>query len=122
MKFYKFKKVLFSIVVSLFVMVDFTYASRIYNYFANNVTNSLNPNTFGSSILTLLKWFGYVAAIFVILFTGIQYLTATPQKRAQLKEKLWLIVTAIIILVAGVSLYETFFDLIMEIRRSIPAN
>lgn len=122
MKTCKLKRVLFSVIASLFVIFDFTYASRIYDYFANNKTNALKPDTFGGSIFSILTWFGYTAAVCVVLITGIQYIIATPQKRAQLKEKLWLIVTAVIILAVGVPLYRTFFNLIMEIRRSIPTN
>lgn len=77
----------------------------IYDYFVNGTAKSdLNFTDITNNLLGTIVWIGYAAAVCVILIIGIQFLIATPQKKAQLKEKLWFILVGVIILVAGVTI------------------
>lgn len=111
-----------SVLVSLFILFDFTYASKIYNYFYNNSAHRLDPISFGSTVFTILRWFGYAAAVCVTLIVGIQFMTASSQKKAQLKEKLWLIGVSVLLLAAGVPLLQIVFDMIMQLRKNITVS
>ena len=108
--------------ILIIVLFNFSYAETpgefIIGYFEHgtNSETSLNPAALGSSILGILTYIGYCLAICVILITGLQFLTANSQKKAQLKEKLWLIAIGVIILAAGVPIYETIFKALMKLR------
>jgi len=95
------------IIICLIIFLNFNTSlatDSIYNYFANGTTNVIDFNQMTGNVLGIITWIGYAIAVCVILITGIQYITATPQKRAQLKEKLWLICIGVIILVGSVSI------------------
>ena len=109
--------------ILIITLSNFSYAETpgevIEDYFTHGTkseTTSLNPEALRASILDILKYLGYGLAVCVILVTGIQFLTANAQKKAQLKEKLWLIAIGVIILAAGIPIYETLKDALMELR------
>jgi len=118
-------KILSIFFVLIIVLFNFSYAidyheisQEIENHFINGTTNdsSLNPVALRDNILGILKYIGYGLAICVILVTGIQFLTANAQKKAQLKEKLWLIAIGVIILAAGIPIYSVIREALMSLR------
>ena len=82
---------------------------NILNYFKNATANELDFSTITSTLWNTFLWIGYAAAIILLLVTGIQFLVATPQKKAQLKDRLWLIFIGIIMLVATTSILNIFY-------------
>lgn len=111
--------------ILIIVLFNFSYAidyheisQEIENHFVNGTTNdsSFNPVALRDNLLGILKYIGYGLAICVILITGIQFLTANAQKKAQLKEKLWYIAIGVIILAGGIPMYETIRDALMSLR------
>jgi len=79
--------------------------STIYNYFVTgSAKTDLNFTVLTNNIYGTIMWIGYAIALCVILVVAIQFLTATPQKKAQLKEKMWLIIIGVIILVGPVTI------------------
>ncbi len=78
--------------------------------------STFNPSDLRNQILGVLTVIGYGLAICVILITGIQFLTANAQKKAQLKEKLWLIAIGVLILAAGIPIYWTIREALMKLR------
>lgn len=106
------KKVKLKYLATIFLIVLLSFnvsfaggPSDIYNYFKNGETiSALDFTNITNTVYSIIIWVGYAVAIFVVLITGIQFLTAGPQKKAQLKEKLWIIFLGVFILVAGVSI------------------
>ena len=120
-------KVLSIFFILIIVLSNFSYATdyheiaqKIEEHFTNGTTNpsSLNPISLGNKILGVLTYIGYGLAVCVILITGIQFLTANAQKKAQLKEKLWLIAIGVFILAAGIPIYTTIRAILMTLRNT----
>ena len=93
-----------SLFIALIILVTPCMAedSNIRKYFTGGTTENLDFTKMANEIAGTLMWIGYGLAICVITITGIQFLTASPQKKAMLKSKLWLIALAVIIFAAGV--------------------
>ncbi len=111
--------------ILIIVLFNFSYAidyheisQEIEGYFVNGTNNdsSVNPETLRDNILGIFKYIGYFLAVCVILVTGIQFLTANAQKKAQLKEKLWYIAIGVIILAGGIPMYEAIRNALMSLR------
>ena len=110
-KFSLLKKIRFFFITLLafFLSVDFSNAAlsgeTIYRYFSEGEGIS-NPTSEAiiSPIYALLKFAGYTASIIIILVTAINFIIASPQQKANLKEKLWLIAIGVILLAGGSTL------------------
>ena len=109
-------KKIFIFFILIIVLFSFSYAHPITDYFKGSQTHSLNPTLIRSNILGILKFLGYGIAVCVVMITGIQFLTANAQKKAQLKEKLWLIAIGVFILAAGIPIYETIREALISLR------
>ena len=105
---------------ALLIIFDFVYATSgsdsIYSYFANASTNELNFTKLTNTLLGILTWFGYAIALCIILVTGIQFMTANSQKKAQLKEKLWLIILGVIVVGGGIPIFKLIFGFVSNIK------
>ena len=84
----------------------------ILNYFANPTSKELNFTNITNNILGTIIWIGYAIAVCVVLIMGIQFLTANSQKKAMLKEKLWLVFIGLVILVAGLPIIKLVINII----------
>ena len=120
--------------ILIIVLSNFSYAAdprpheisqEIEQYFVKGTNSdpsnpdkptSFDPQALGSNILGILTFLGYGLAICVILITGIQFLTANAQKKAQLKEKLWFILIGVIILAVGIPVYQVVREALMKLR------
>lgn len=109
---FKIKKYILIVIffLNFFIIFDYAFATpdtgKIAEYFSRTGNGFPSIHTMGSTLLTILTYVGYAAAICMILITAIQYLTANAQKRAVLKEKLWLIAIGIFLLAGGIPLLE----------------
>jgi len=64
-------------------------------------------------IIGTLQWVGYAVAIVMILWLGIQWMLATPSKKAELKGRMWSMAIGIFLLVGGVTILSvvwSFFE------------
>ena len=112
-----YKLAIFSLVV--FLMFNVSNATEIKDYFINATAHDLDFSDMRDTIFTILTYIGYAAAVCVTLITGVQFLTANSQKRAMLKEKLWLIVLGILVLVAGVPALQFIANILEEMAKTI---
>lgn len=113
-------KALFIIAITMLITFNPGYASTIKDYFLTGGTGDLNSfSNLLNNLITTLKWIGYFLAICVTLITGIQFLTASPQKKAMLKEKLWLIVLGVILLAAGIPLLQIIANAIQNMANML---
>lgn len=91
-------------------------ASEIGNYFRNFTAKDIDPTSLRDTIFYILTTIGIVAAAIVIMLVAIQFLTANAQKKALLKEKLWLIAIGVFILAGGFPLYEIIRSIVLDFR------
>ena len=56
------------------------------------------------TVIGVLQWVGFAVAIIMVLWLGIQWMLATPSKKAELKGKMWSMAIGIVLLVAGVTI------------------
>lgn len=92
------------------------FASDIKEWFSKPPSDEVNIAKVQNTAFSILTYIGFAAAVCVTLFTGIQFLTANPQKKAQLKEKLWLIVIGICILAGGIPVLQVIADIIEKLK------
>ena len=82
----------------------------IKDYFQNS-DSTLQFEKASSEIYTILRTFGLILAVCIMVTIAISYMVATPNKRAILKERLVYYIAGVIFLVAGISFlgwYEQF--------------
>lgn len=109
------KKLIFNlsfIFCLLFIFTSDSFASGalIKDYFQNS-NSTLQFEKASSQIYTILRTFGLVLAVCLIVTIAISYMVSTPNKRAILKERLVYYVSGVIFLVAGIGFlgwYEQF--------------
>lgn len=64
-----------------------------------------------NSGLSILMYVGYAVAVVMILWLGIQWLLATPNKKAELKGRMWSMAIGITLLVGGLTIIKFVFEL-----------
>ena len=64
----------------------------------------IDVDTFGKDVAGILLVIGYGIAVVMIFYIAIQYLIATPAKKAQLKTQLSYLIVGIFILISGTTL------------------
>ena len=104
------KKVLkiFIIIVIIFLMVNVTFAG---GYIPQNPTPSLGDidnlnviqNT-ATNLIGALMWFGYIAAIGMVIFIGIKYVIASADERASMKGMLVKVAIGSLIIVTSITI------------------
>ena len=103
--------------------LDSAYAvdtSLIRDYFVSGKTSDLSKfDDFKITVYSLICYIGYALAICVLLITGLKFLTANSQQKAQLKEKLWLILLGVLVLAAGGHILQFIADFFAIIANNI---
>ena len=121
-------KKLSTFLIKLFIVVfhttNISYAvdkNKIYTYFYDEPSNTAPPNTvnLSATLINMLTWLGYIIAICIVLVTSIQFLTANAQKKAQLKDKLWLIVLGVILVAGAVPIFNIIAGALYDVGRTI---
>ena len=81
-------------------------AIKIYNTIGNMDYKSSTEavNTIGGSVISVVQTTGYIVAVVMVIFVGIQWLMATPAKRQELKARMWNLVVGAILIAGGVSI------------------
>lgn len=60
--------------------------------------------------LYVIQFIGYAIAVVMILVLGVQWMLATPAKKAELKGKMWSMAIGILLLVGGVTILGWVWD------------
>lgn len=109
--------------LSFFLMASpvfcYSYASDvdIKSYFKNGNSNNIgNIIPFGADIYQIIYAVGIAIATIMILIIGIQYMSAKPAKKADLKERLILFICGFILLIAGVKLMDVIVNSIKDLK------
>ena len=109
-----FAFVVIFLVCLLFIFNSYSFASgiNIRNYFianSNNISqNILDIKETSANVYSVLKIVGIIIALCMMLYMAISYMIATPNKRAQLKERLFIFLIGVIFLMAGVAFLDWY--------------
>lgn len=78
---------------------------------ANNATSAATDtavndavNELGGQAIKIIQAVGYIVAVVMVLIFGIKWMMATPQKKQELKDRMWNLAIGVILLVGGVSI------------------
>ena len=71
----------------------------------------------GGTIFATIQTAGIVVALIVVVVFGVQWLVATPAKKAELKGKMWNIVIGIAIILLGSTLISQVGSFINEMNK-----
>lgn len=58
----------------------------------------------GGQAIKIIQAVGYIVAVVMVLIFGIKWMMATPQKKQELKDRMWNLAIGVILLVGGVSI------------------
>ena len=86
----------------LFSSDSFASGIAIKDYF-KNPTSTLEIENLSSEIYTILRTFGMILAVCIMVTMAISYMVSTPNKRAMLKEKFIYYIAGVIFLIAGMA-------------------
>jgi len=67
-------------------------------------------NELGGEIAGIIQVIGYVVAVIMVVWVGVQYMIATPSKKAELKGKLWSMAIGAVLIVCGVTILGVVAD------------
>ncbi len=71
------------------------------------------------TIIQIITYIGYAIAVVMILWLGVQWILATPSKKAELKGKMWSMAIGIVLLVGGVSVLNFVWNLAEQGKETI---
>ena len=61
-------------------------------------------NNLGAKAINIIQTVGYVVAVVMVLVFGIKWMMATPQKKQELKERMWSLAIGVVLLIGGVTI------------------
>ena len=67
----------------------------------------------------IVTYVGYAIAVVMVLWLGVQWLLATPAKKAELKGKMWSMAIGILLLVGGVTILGIVWDASIQATTSL---
>ena len=104
----KVVKVLPLVLVMIMVMSPIALANLEFNQIPVNTSTELTGKLTiaGGTVTGVIKVLGYIIAVVMVTWLGIQYIIATPAKKAELKGKLWSMAIGVVLLVAGVTILD----------------
>jgi len=118
------KKLKFFALIVVFVLTicSFSFAvetGTIPKYFASADHGTFSTQRIMNVIFSILTYVGYILAVILVAYTGIGFLIATPATKAKLKEKLWLILLGVVLLVAGIPLLNIVLNILIEFEKGL---
>ena len=102
----KAAKVLCLVLVMAMVMSPIALATNPFATVQPNTQSEVagKVNTLGGEIAGIIQVVGYIVAVIMIVWVGVQYMIATPAKKAELKGKLWSMAIGAILITGGVTI------------------
>lgn len=97
-------------------------ATKIYNYFSGNF-GFRNPATsikgFSSNIFSILQAIGIMCAVCLSVYMGIQWMIATPTKKAELKGRMIYYLLGVVLLLTVPTVLNVLSKIASEIGDSL---
>ena len=108
----KYLKVMLILVVVLSLMTTVAFAGPFSNA-SKTATDKGNgssmvgyANTIGGSIIGVVQTIGYIVAVVMVLYVGIQWLIGTPAKKQELKGRMVSLIIGAILIAGGVTILD----------------
>jgi hypothetical protein len=106
----KYLKVMLILVVALSLMSTVAFAGP-FTTAMNNTTGegaqmTTHVNKIGGSIISVIQTIGYIVAVVMVLYVGIQWLIGTPAKKQELKGRMWSLIIGAILIAGGVTILD----------------
>lgn len=116
----KIMKVLCLVLVLVLVIAPVTSLADSFSSIASGATGDIGGVTstaknIGGTVYNVFKTVAYIVAICMVCYMAIQWLLATPSKKAELKGRMWSMAIGVILLVAGVALLDKIGSIGTEI-------
>ena len=70
--------------------------------------------TIGGSIISVIQTIGYIVAVVMVLYVGIQWLIGTPAKKQELKGRMFSLVIGAILIAGGVTILDWIANIASE--------
>ena len=104
----KFLKILVVAVVAVMLISSFAFANNDNPFAGYDGGNGGEIGTavtnIGQTAIGVVQTIGYIMAVFMVIWTGVQWVMAPPAKKQELKGKLWNIVIGAVLIVGAVTL------------------
>lgn len=109
----KYLKVMLVLVVALSILCTFALAAN-NNPFAQAMKDATSAadagktteyvNNIGGTVINTIQTIGYIIAVVMVLYVGIQWLIGTPSKKQELKGRMWSLVIGAVLVAGGVTI------------------
>ncbi len=109
-------RLLLFVLCYLLIFNSTAFASSIKDYFSGSGKNNLDMETVTSGVYGLLYTIGVILAVCILVTIAISYMTATPNKRAMLKERLIYYFAGVIFLVGGLAFLRIYEKAANDVR------
>jgi len=107
----KYLKVMLVLVVALSILCTFALAANPFEQAMNDATKGMDDtqtvtyvNKIGGTVITTIQTIGYIIAVVMVLYVGIQWLIGTPSKKQELKGRMWSLVIGAVLVAGGVTI------------------
>ena len=109
----KFMKVLCLALVLVMVIAPVASFASFSNVTAGNL-GGLNESvqTIGNGVYGLIRTIAFIVAVCMLAYMAIQWLLATPSKKAELKGRMWSMLIGVILLVGGVAILGVIEEIV----------
>ena len=97
-------------------------SSIIKDYFSGSGKNNLDMETVTSNVYSLLYTIGVILAVCILVTIAISYMTATPNKRAMLKERLIYYFAGVIFLVGGLAFLRIYEKVAKDVGNMVKSG
>lgn len=107
----KSKKIIITaiIIYILFSVISCTFAADLRGEIYGGIND--NPIAGGTSvIISYIRYIGIAICVGMIIYKGIQYVTVSPEGKADIKKDMIMIVVGMIILLAGLMIIDIIYD------------
>ena len=95
---------MFSTVAFAAPVNSFTDAAGLTNQDNTDITTKVSAS--GGTAISVIKTVGFIIAIVMVFMYAIKWMMATPQKKQELKERLWYLAIGVVLLIGGPQILE----------------
>ena len=104
----KITKVLSLVLVMVMLIVPVASFANDFRPYADSNGDigglSNDIGTIGTGVYGVLRTIGLIVAVCMVVYMGIQWILATPAKKAELKGRMWSMAIGVVLLLGGVGL------------------
>lgn len=109
----KSKIIIISVIIIYILFSVFSYSFAADNPLQKEIYGGIddNPLAGGTSIvLGYIRYIGIAVCVGMVIYKGIQYVTVSPEGKADIKKDIIMIVVGMIILLAGLKIIDIVYD------------